>query len=93
MPKGKRHTPEQIVRLLQKADEYEVQGLSKGQIADKLGITAQTLLIWRKQYRGITVETARELKQLRDENAKLKRLLADQVLESDMLRELAKGKF
>lgn len=93
MPKGIRHTPEEIFELLQEADDYEAQGFTKPQTAHKLGISAQTLASWRKQYGGLSEEEIVEIHKLRQENAELKRLLSDKKLESAMLWEIAKGNF
>ncbi|MFZ2512278.1 MAG: transposase [Gordonia sp. (in: high G+C Gram-positive bacteria)] len=56
-------------------------------------VSAATLYNWRRSYGGMDLEAARELKDLRDQNARLTRLLADAELEKDTLREVAKGKF
>ncbi|TDH43370.1 IS3 family transposase, partial [Mycobacterium eburneum] len=56
-------------------------------------VSAATLYNWRRSHGGMDLDAARELKDLRDQNARLKRLLADAELEKDALREVAKGKF
>ena len=86
----KRYTAEQIVNKLREA---EVE-LSKGQtipvVAKKLGITDQTYYRWRREYGGLKVNQARRLKELEQENARLKRLVADQALDNAILREAAR---
>lgn len=81
---------EQIVNKLREA---EVE-LSKGQtipvVAKKLGITDQTYYRWRREYGGLKVDQARRMKELEQENARLKRLVADQALDNAILREAAR---
>lgn len=90
---GKRYTAEQIVNTLREA---EVE-LSKGQtipvVAKKLGITDQTYYRWRREYGGLKVDQARRMKELEQENARLKRLVADQALDNAILREAARPNF
>lgn len=89
----KRYTAEQIVNKLREA---EVE-LSKGQtipvVARKLGITDQTYYRWRREYGGLKVDQARRLKELEQENARLKRVVADQALDNAILREAARPNF
>ena len=90
---SKRYTAEQIVNKLREA---EVE-LSKGQtipvVARKLGITDQTYYRWRREYGGLKVDQARRLKELEQENGRLKRLVADQALDNAILREAARPNF
>lgn len=90
---GKRYTAEQIVNKLREA---EVE-LSKGQtipvVAKKLGITDQTYYRWRREYGGLKVDQARRMKELEQENARLKLLVADQALDNAILREAARPNF
>ena len=58
-----------------------------------IGDLPATLFNWRRQYGGMDTDAAKELKELREQNSRLKRLLADAELEKDALREVAKGKF
>jgi putative transposase len=89
----KRHSAEEIVRKLRRADELAAAGKIGEEIAAELGVSAATLHSWRRQYGGVDTDAAKELKELREQNARLKRLLADAELEKDALREIAKGKF
>lgn len=86
----KRHSAEDIVRKLRRADELAAAGSSGEEIAAELGISPATLYNWRRQYGGVDTDAAKEL---REQNSRLKRLLADAELEKDALREIAKGKF
>ncbi|MBF6303097.1 IS3 family transposase [Nocardia amamiensis] len=88
----KRHSAEEIVRKLRRADELAAEGRSGEEIAAELEVSAATLYNWRRQYGGMDTDAAKELKELREQNARLKRLLADAELEKDALREIAKGK-
>jgi len=84
--KRKRYSVEQIVAAVK---QHEL-GTSAGDIARKLGIAEQTFYRWKKQYGGLEPGQARELKQLREENAKLKQVVADLSLDKAMLSDIAK---
>ncbi|MFC3965792.1 transposase [Nocardia jiangsuensis] len=86
----KRHSAEDIVRKLRRADELTAAGRTGEEVAAEIGISAATLYNWRRQYGGVDADAAKEL---REQNARLKRLLADAELEKDALREIAKGNF
>lgn len=90
---SKRYKPEQIVSMLREA---EVE-LSKGQpivaVAKKLGITDQTYYRWRREYGGMKVDQAKRLKELEQENARLKRVVADLSLDNAILKEAARPNF
>ena len=82
--KRKRFTEEQIIAVLR---EHEA-GVKAGDVARKHGISEATLYNWKAKYGGMEVSDAKRLKALEDENAKLKKLLADQMLDAAALREL-----
>lgn len=86
----KRHSAEDIVRKLRRADELSAAGKTGEEIAAELGVSAATLYNWRRAYGGMDTDAAKELKELREQNSGLKRLLADAELEKDALREVAK---
>ncbi|MCF8572121.1 IS3 family transposase [Gordonia sp. HY002] len=88
----KRHSAEEIVRKLRRADELAAAGSTGEQIAAELEVSAATLYNWRRSYGGMDLDAAKELKDLREQNGRLKRLLAEAELEKDALREVAKGK-
>jgi len=88
-----RHSPEQIIAKLRQADADLAAGLSVEQIAKKLGIALQTYFRWRNQYGGIKADEMKRLKELEKENARLKKIVADQALDISMLKEVAKGNF
>jgi putative transposase len=85
----KRFTEEQIVSILREAEASEVLARD---ICRRHGISEQTFYRWKNKYGGMDVSDARRLKQLEAENAKLKRMLAEQMLVNEGLREVAKGK-
>ena len=89
----KRYSAEQIIRLLREAEVEQGKGLSIAAVCKKLGITPNTFYRWRKEYGGMRVDQAKRLKELERENARLKRIVADQALDNDILREAAKGNF
>ena len=88
-----RHSPEQIIAKLRQADADLAAGLSVEQISKKLGIALQTYFRWRNQYGGIKADEMKRLKELEKENARLKKIVADQALDISMLKEVAKGNF
>ena len=89
--KGRRHTPEQVVRKLREADRLLAAGSALPEVAKQLEISEPTYHRWRAQYGGMQADDARRLRELERQNARLKRLLADKALEVDALREVAKG--
>jgi putative transposase len=86
----KRHSAEDIVRKLRRADELTAEGKTGEEIAAELGVSPAMLYNWRRAYGGMDIGAAKEL---REQNARLKRLLAEAELVKDALREVAKGKF
>ncbi len=93
MATRKKHSPEEIVRKLQQADRLAAEGNTVAEICRQLQVAEPTYYKWRKQFAGMSVEDAKELKALREENARLKRLVAEAELEKLALKEIAKGKF
>jgi putative transposase len=89
----KRHSAEDIVRKLRRADELTAAGKTGEEIAAERGVSPATLYNWRRGYGGMDTSAAKELKELREQNARLKRLLAEAERVKDALREVAKGKF
>ncbi len=89
----RRHTPEQIIRKLREADRLFGEGADVAQVARHLEVSEQTYHRWRNQFGGIKADDARRLKDLERENARLKRIVADQALDIDALREISRGNF
>jgi putative transposase len=91
--KGRRHTPEQIVRKLREADRLLAEGADLDAVCRHLEVSVQTYQRWRAQFKAMRPEDVVRLKALEEENARLKRLLAEKELDNDMLREVARGNF
>ena len=86
---GKRgHSEEEILRVLREAES----GDTVVEVCRKHGISQQTFYLWKKKYAGLGLNELRELRQLRDENAKLKRLVADLSLDRHVLQEIVRKK-
>ena len=92
MPR-KRHTTEEIVRTLRSADVALGQGKTIAQVCKQLGVTEQTYYRWRKEYGSMKLDDAKRLKELEQENAKLKKIIAEQALDKEALKELLKKKW
>ena len=89
--KRRRHTPEQIVRKLREADRLLGEGVELAEVANTLEVSEATYHRWRAQYGGMKVDDVKRLKELESENARLKRIVAEQVLEVAALKEIARG--
>lgn len=85
----KRHSEEQIIRILRGAEAHEVP---IREVCRQHNISEQTFYRWRDKYGGMDVADARRLKDLETENAKLKRLVAEQMLVIDGLKEFSRKK-
>lgn len=93
MAKAKRYTPEQIVGKLRQHEKLQAQGLTIPQACKRLGISGQTFYRWRLRFGAMNEDEAQRLKALETENARLKRIAADQALDISMLKELSEGKW
>ena len=89
----KRYTPEQIIGKLREAEVWLSQGQTVGQVCRSLGIVEQTFYRWRREYGGLKIGQARRLKALEQENARLKRAVAELTLDKLILQEAVKGNF
>ncbi len=89
----KRFTPEQIINHLREAEILVNQGKTVAEACRQISIVEQTYYRWRKEYGGMEVEQVRQLKHLEQENARLKKLVAEQALDIDILKEAARGNF
>jgi len=89
----KQYTPEQIIGKLREAEVSLAQGQTAAQVCRSLGIAEQTFYRWRREYGGLKVEQAKRLKALEQENARLKRVVADLTLDKLILQEAVKGNF
>jgi putative transposase len=91
--KNNRHTPEQIVRKLRQAEARLAAGATVPEAARELGISEATFHRWRNQYDGMSSSEAKRLKELEKENARLKKLVAEQALDIDILKEVSRKNF
>jgi putative transposase len=87
--KKKRFSTEQIAAVLHQVE----QGIPVGDVCRQVGISEQSFYRWKKVYGGLQASEVRELKQLRDEVTKLKRLVADLSLDKVMLQDIVQKKF
>jgi putative transposase len=87
--KGKRYSEEQIVRILQEVEG----GKSVAEVCREYGVSEQSVYRWRTKYGGLEVSDVRRLKQLEEENARLKKLVADQALDIQLLKEINSKKW
>ena len=89
--KRRRHTPEQIVRKLREADRLIGEGATIAEVAKQLEVSENTFHRWRAQYGGMKGDDVKRLKELEKENGRLKRIVAEQVLEIEAWKEIGKG--
>lgn len=89
----KRFAPEQIITTLREAEVLLNQATPVVEVCRKLGISEQTYYRWRKEYGGMRVDQARRLKELEQENSRLKKLVADLSLDNAILKEANRGNF
>lgn len=87
--KKKRFSVEQIVAVLKQAE----MGMSVADLVRQIGISEQTFYRWKKHYKGLESDQVRELKQLQEENARLKRLVAELSLDKAMLQDVVAKKW
>lgn len=89
--KQNRHTVDQIIPKLRRADVELGKGKKVPEICKLLEITEQTYYRWRQKYGGMQPEMVKQLKALQKENARLKKLVAEQALDMEILKEAAQG--
>ena len=87
----KRHSPEQIVKKLRDGDAMLGAGKDLAAVLQALEVSESTYLRWKNQYGGMKSAEAKRLKQLEDENKRLKEIVADQQLDIKMLKHLQEG--
>jgi putative transposase len=90
---GKRRTAEQIQRLLREADHDLARGLTISDVCRKFGISANTYYRWRQRHDPTQVDDSRRVQQLQSEIDRLKRLVAELMLDKQMLQDVAKKKW
>lgn len=92
MPR-KKHSAEEIIQHLRTVEIEQSKGANLEEASRKVGVTLQTVIRWRNEYGGLKVDQAKRLKELEQENAKLKKLVANQALENLILKDITSGNF
>ena len=92
MPR-KRYSPEEIIQHLRTVEIEQGRGTKLEEAAKKVGVSLQTIIRWRNEFGGLKVDQAKRLKELEQENQRLKKIVANQALENSMLKEIASGNF
>jgi len=91
--KKTKHSPEQIIRKLREAEAKLASGATVPEVCKQLGISERTYYRWKNEYGGMAVDQLKRLKELEKENARLKKIVAEQALDNQMLKEIARGNF
>jgi len=91
--KRKKHTPEQIVKKLREAEMELAKGAMVVDVSRKLGVSEQTYYRWKQQYGGGQADQQIRVKELERQNARLKKIVADQAMDIDALRDIASKKW
>jgi len=89
----KRFTAEQIVLMLREAEIQLAKGTNLDQVCRNQGFSTHSYYRWRKEYGGMKIDQAKRLKELEEENSRLKRLVADLSLDNSILKEVSRGNF
>ncbi len=89
----KKHSVEQIIHKLREAEVIVARGGSVEEACRQIGVTEQTYYRWRKEYGGLKMDQAKRLKELEQENARLRRAVSDLTLDKMILQEAARGNF
>jgi transposase-like protein len=89
----KGYTPEQIINKLREAEIMLSQGATVVMVSKRIGVSAHSYYRWRKEYGGMGVDQARRLKELEQENSRLKKLVAELSLDNAILKEASRGNF
>ena len=90
-PHGPEATPEEIVRELRQGEQLIAEGKSIVDVVKAFGVSDHTYSRWRNQYGGLKADDAKELGRLKDENARLRRMVADRDIDIEILKEAARG--
>jgi putative transposase len=90
--KRKRHTPEEIIKKLREASGLLAAGKEVQEVSRSLGVSVATYQRWKSHYGGVKKDALKRLRELEKENARLKRAVADLILDKAILKEVAEGK-
>lgn len=88
-----KYSTEQIIGKLREGEVLQSQGMSMSMVCKRLEIHEQTYYRWRKEYGGIRVDQAKRLKALEQENARLKKIVADLTVDNSILKEASRGNY
>ena len=91
--KGKRHTESQIIAKLRQAEAERASGATIEAVCRRLEISTQTYMRWRERYAGMQVDQVKRLRELEHENGRLKKLVAQQAMDIDILKDVASKKW
>ncbi len=89
----KKHTAEEIINKLREAEVLQAKGMSIEEVMRQLGISDATYYKWRREYGGLRVDQAKRLKELEQENSRLRRVVADLTIDNSILKEASRGNF
>lgn len=92
MPR-KKHSPDEVIRKLRQAEAWLNEGQTMAQVIQKLEVTEQTYYRWRNTYGAMKADEMKRLKELEEENRRLKRAVADLTLDCQILKEVNQGKW
>ena len=91
---GRRHfKAEESIQHFRTVEIEQGKGSTLEEAAKKVGVTIQTIIRWKNEYGGLRVDQAKRMKELEAENARLKKIVANQALENSILKEVATGNF
>jgi putative transposase len=91
--RGQKRTAEEIINKLREAEVLQAKGMSIEEVMRQLGVSDATYYKWRKEYGGLRVDQAKRLKELEQENSRLRRVVADLTIDNSILKEAARGNF
>lgn len=91
--KGKKHTPEQIIRKLRRAETRMAEGATVAEVCRELEVSEATYHRWNRRYGAMNKDQLKRLKALEKENTRLKKIVADQAVDISVLKEAAEGNF
>ena len=88
-----KHTAEQIIGKLREAEVLQAKGMSIEEVMRQLGVSDATYYKWRKEYGGLRVDQAKRLKELEQENSRLRKVVSDLSIDNAILKEAARGNY
>ena len=88
-----KHTAEQIIGKLREAEVLQAKGMTLEEVLRQLGISDATYYKWRKEYGGLRLDQAKRLKELEQENGRLRKVVSDLSIDNAILKEAARGNY